>query len=669
MTRTLLILLIAFATAGPLLAQDRPGAMVAELQSTRADTPRAFLLTAIFSAYKKFNLDSARYYNQMGLDLANRMHWQKAQGVFHANKGQVFSGMARYDSALLEFDTAMTFYERVRDSTNEASTLNDIGVAYLDQSRDKEAAPYFFRSVALSEPRHKDNLAAAAYSNIASIYSGQQDYQRAIRYTHRSMALYTKIGDMDGVGGSLFGLANIALLQKDTPTAKKYYDSSIAILQKTGDEFNLAQALSNASLLHGPNLDLQIKGLIRAQGIWNRISPLHKMSIINTGNIGVALLDIIRRDTLHKVPRGGLIPVKDKDILRLANYYLGKAISMSREVKDTGNAAYFTGVLAEAEAVQGDYKSAYTNFREYQDAMDSIYSQDSKNKLASLEEQQEVSLRDKEIQIGKLALLAEKRRRLAMSLGLCLLGVIGVLLYFQNRARLKTNTKLRKLNSELAAAEKVKAKFFAILSHDLRSPITNFINFLHLQREKPNLLDAQKTAAHQQKIADYAEGLLGTMESMLLWSKGQMEEFTPESREVSVRELFRHLEIFFAGQEEALRFSEPGELRLTTDDNYLKAILHNLTANALRAVQRTPGGHVLWRAFTGDRGLVLEIRDNGPGMTPEQLRSLEEDRPVSHASRGFGLHIVRDLARAIHCTITVHSQLGEGTRFTLAFAA
>jgi signal transduction histidine kinase len=641
--------------------------MVAELRSTQADTPRAFLLTSIFAAYKKFNLDSARYYNQIGLDLANRMHWKKAQGVFHANKGQVFSGMAKYDSALLEFDTAMTFYAQIRDSTNEASTLNDIGVAYMDQSRNKEAAPYFFRSVALSEPRHKDNLAAAAYSNISLIYSGQEDYPKAVQYMHRSMALSAKIDDMAGVGSGLTGLANIALLQKDTAAAKMYYDSSIAILQKTGDEFSLAQALSNVALLHGRNLDQQIKGLIRAQAIWNRISPLHKMSIINTGNIGVAFLDIIRVDTLHKVPRGGLVPLKDKDILRLADYYLKKAISMSRQVKDTGNAAYFTGVLAEADALRGDYKNAYLNFREYQGAMDSVFSQDAKNKLASLEEQHEVSLRDKEIQIGKLALLAEKRRRLAMSVGLCLLGVIGVLLYFQNRARLKTNTKLRKLNTELAAAEKVKAKFFAILSHDLRSPITNFINFLHLQREKPNLLDAQKTAAHQQKIADYAEGLLGTMESMLLWSKGQMEEFTPESREVPVRELFRHLEIFFAGQEDTLRFSEPGELSLTTDDNYLKAILHNLTANALRAVQRTPGGQVSWRAYTGDRGLVLEIRDNGPGMSAEQLRSLEEDRPVSHASRGFGLHIVRDLARAIRCTITVHSQLGEGTRFTLEF--
>lgn len=665
----LILLFLAAHATGQAVAQDRPEGLVAKLSSTKGDTAKVWLLQSIFLAYRGSNLDSALFYADLGLVVARRISWKRAIGVFHSDKGENYNSMGKYDAALREFDTALTISRVLKDTTNEAVTVNDIGCAYMDQSRNKEAAPYFFQSVALSEAKGNDRLAAVGYMNIGNIYFDQQDNARAIRYTNLSLNLYSKLKDTAGIASAYKSLADIYLVEKDTVTARADYARAIPLFEKTDDEINLAMAYSNQAILYVTDIYSRLLGELKAQAIWDRVSPLHRISIVNTGNIGIAYLDVVRSDTFHRVPRGGLVPLDTKDILRKSDAYFAKAISMSRQVGDSASVAYITGVLAESQAFRGDYKDAYLNYHRYQDEQDSLFSQDSKNKLASLEEQHEVSLRDKQIQIGKLALLAERRWRLTLVVGLCLLSVIGVLLYFQSRSKSRTNTRLRQLNTELAAAERIKAKFFAILSHDLRSPITSFINFLHLQREKPDLMDARKTASHQQKIADYAEDLLGTMEAMLLWSKGQMEDFTPELRTVPVRELFRHLEIFFAGQEETLHFSDPGELSLVTDDNYLKTILHNLTANALRAVQQMPAGRVTWRAFAGERAFSLEIRDNGQGMTSAQLRALEDDRPVSHANRGFGLHIVRDLARAIHCSITVHSEPGKGTRFLLEFSA
>ena len=48
------------------------------------------------------------------------------------------------------------------------------------------------------------------------------------------------------------------------------------------------------------------------------------------------------------------------------------------------------------------------------------------------------------------------------------------------------------LNNQLDEANKVKAKFFGILSHDLRSPVANLIHFLHLQKNDPDLLGKEQ---------------------------------------------------------------------------------------------------------------------------------------------------------------------------------
>jgi signal transduction histidine kinase len=666
-TRTLLLLLL-LTGAGRVQALTLQDTLEAKLSRVTADTPRAFLLLGLVNEYASADLVKCRRYADMGLALTTRMGWKKGMGVFLKTIGDVYDDLGKYDSARIQFNLALVQLRAVKDTFNQASVLNDMGNGYQQQGMDVEAASYFFQSVALSETKHLEGLVATAYDNIALIYSDQHDMPKALDYANKALAAGTKNGDKREMAGDNHTIADIYLKTNDTVKAAAYYKKCIVLYQEIGDELGLAQAYANYALIYPPDNINHLKGCLKAQEIFDRISPLHSISITNTGNIGTAYLDIVRSDPFHRVKRGGLVPIDDKIVLLRAETYLKKAIDMASKAGITGS--YYTGVLAEAEALRGDYKDAYEDFRNYQDAQDSAYSQDSKNKLASLEEQHEVALRDKQIVIGKLNLLAEKRRRLALSLGLGLLGVIGVLLYFQSRARQKTNKTLRKLNAELDEAGKVKARFFAILSHDLRSPITNFINFLHLQREKPDLLDAKKTAAHQQKIADYAEGLLNTMEAMLLWSKGQMENFTPESKEVSVRDLFKHIQVFFAeGGEDlgTLRFADPGELTLETDENYVKTVMHNLSANALRAVQHTPGGMVEWKAYTGSGDLILEISDNGPGMTRQQAVALEEGQPVGNAKRGFGLHIVRDLARAIHCAISVHSSPEEGTRFTLRF--
>ena len=221
---------------------------------------------------------------------------------------------------------------------------------------------------------------------------------------------------------------------------------------------------------------------------------------------------------------------------------------------------------------------------------------------------------------------------------------------------------------ELDTANKVKARFFSILNHDLRSPVSSLINFLHLQKDSPELLDAESKKRMESKTISSAENLLDSMEDILLWSKGQMENFEPHFQTVTVHSLFYDLEKHFSNVETVkISFENPENISLFSDENYLKTILRNLTGNALKALEKTPDAQVILKAFTQNGQTALSVSDNGPGGTIEKFRALYDEKEVIGIKTGLGLHLIRDLAKAINCKITVDTQPNVGTTFLLLF--
>ena len=95
--------------------------------------------------------------------------------------------------------------------------------------------------------------------------------------------------------------------------------------------------------------------------------------------------------------------------------------------------------------------------------------------------QQKIQNLSTENTIKNIQISEAKKQRLFLISGLALVGIIGLLLFRQSQIRKKTNKKLQLLNQELDEANKIKARFFSILNHDLRSPDSTLIHFLHLQ--------------------------------------------------------------------------------------------------------------------------------------------------------------------------------------------
>jgi len=662
---SLTLLLIFINAAAQLGGQSFIDSLVKEIPHTKDDTSKARLYKKIAELYSNSNPIEAMKYADTGMKHVVDMKWEKGIAVFYNLTGNLYNDKGEYVRAIDLFNRAYLIHTTNKEVSNAASVLNNIGTTYLRQSVFDKAARNYFDALKLAESISNNALTATCLSNIAAVYFNQNDYSKSLEYQFRSLNIDKAENNKDGIADGYAAIGNTYLQKKDTLNARKYYTDALAYYQQTENNTGVASVYSNLSILftdYAINLDYKLK----AQQIWNNSNPAHTLSISNLGNIALAYLDIVRYDTLHKIKPSSIIPATRNGLLQKAQAYLNYAFTLNGETGDMGNLAFLTGIRSELDAEKGDFKKAYYDVTTYHAMYDSIYSQENKNKIASIEGQREVTIREKEIELGKLALSAQKKQRIALITGIGMLCIIGILLYRQNRARKKTNTTLLKLNTELDEANKIKAQFFAILSHDLRSPVANLVDLLRLQKDEPGLLSAEQTELHQQKIATVAETLLENMETMLLWSKEQMKNFRPQMKSVAVNSLFGYIDKFFSTQDQIkFIFTNSENLQLITDENYLQTIMQNLTANAVKALRNTNNATIEWNAFQKDGKIVLSVTDNGPGIKDEFTRILHTPTTATNAKTGFGLVLIRDLATAIQCSITVQSSPGEKTTFYL----
>lgn len=403
----------------------------------------------------------------------------------------------------------------------------------------------------------------------------------------------------------------------------------------------------------------------QSKAIWDRENPSYLLAVSNILGLAEEYIKLSQSDSLYQESALG---ISKKQLLVDAEKYLADAVNYSKQSNVQQNLMFAYGKLSELEDARGNYKKALEYINLNYEIYISIFSQENKNKIATLESKQKLLAKDKEIAIKKLILQQKQKQQWYFIGVIFLLAIIGGLLFYQSRNRKIINQKLQLLNSELDQANNTKTRFLGILNHDLRSPVSNLIDYLYLQKESPDLLNDETKNRIEKSTLAAAENLLNSMEDILQWSKSQMENFKPQARNVSVNSVFEDTQTHFSGVEGInLVFENPDNIQIQTDENYLKTILRNLTGNAVKALAGTENPTIIWKAFHEKNITCLSITDNGPGATKEQFKALYDDKEVVGINSGLGLHLIRDLAKAIDCRITVDTKIGFGTTILLVF--
>lgn len=638
------------------------------VNTTGIDTVKVKALNELAKFQMNTDPMLAASYIRQGLEITTAKGLDKMIGNQYLLLGNAYSQQGKYDTAKLYLNQAFEYGKKFSNVGQQIRALSQIGFINTRNAEYEEAAKNLFEALKMSETTGDSTAMSNVYNSICALYYDQSNFEKALIYGEKALQIILKKGSEASKGGSYLNVGLIYADMGNDLKAEEYYRNAISILEKSNNKLHLATVYGNLSLLRSNSVNQQIGYLLTAKKIWDENSPDNANAIGNTGNLGNAYFSATIDSNFQRLQATEGIVKDKKFLLAKAELYLKEAYDKCKEMNLEKDLHLFTGRLAKVEAAKGNYSLAYKYQEEFIQLNDSIYSQENKNKIAAVEGEREVLIRDKQIELNNISIAAQKKVRIYLIAGLLLLAVIGALLYWQSRTRRRTNTTLLKLNNELDEANKVKTRFFGIISHDLRSPIASLVNFLNLQQREPGIFSKEQEEKHRASLAGSAESLLETMEAMLQWSKSQMENFKPTMRETNVRELFDHIRMNFPDEKNyKLIFEDPGSLKLLTDTDYLKTILHNLTANAIKASQGDKEGLIEWKAFRQDGKIILSVTDNGPGANEKKLEALYNKGAQVNSKNGLGLHLIRDLAAAINCEINFSSTAGVGTTFQLQF--
>ncbi len=331
--------------------------------------------------------------------------------------------------------------------------------------------------------------------------------------------------------------------------------------------------------------------------------------------------------------------------------------------------------LAETYNGLGNWKEAFRYQKEHAKLQDQLADEKSKKNVAEMEalyqnerKQGEINKLSARDTINKLKIEEANQQLIYLLLVIAAVLTIGILFFVQSRNRKQHNAQLQLLNEELKKMNANKTRFFSIINHDLRSPVANLIHFLQLQKESPELFDEATRLRLEHKTMEGAENLLQSMEDMLLWSKGQMQQFKPTTEKLKIRDLFAELEVYFVSNSKIeLLVDKTTEAVLFTDFNYLLTILRNLTSNAIKALEKVEKPVIHWSVTETENGTILTIKDNGSGASKSQFKALYDASEVVGIKTGLGLHLIRDLAEAINCKVEVNTEPNSGTTISLIF--
>ncbi|MFL5386737.1 MAG: CHASE3 domain-containing protein [Longimicrobiaceae bacterium] len=246
----------------------------------------------------------------------------------------------------------------------------------------------------------------------------------------------------------------------------------------------------------------------------------------------------------------------------------------------------------------------------------------------------------------------------------------------QNDALQGLTAELETRTEAAEEANRSKARFLAAMSHDLRTPlnaISGYADLIEMGIRGP-VTEAQM--ADLQRIRNSSRHLLSLINGILSFARieaGRVE-VTPEP--VQIGALIRGIESSFLPQarEKRLRYAcDPGAegLWVSADPEKAEQVLLNLVGNAIKFTPE--GGEISVRCVDDGERVAVHVRDTGRGIPPDELPTIFEpfvqvDRDgVSERQRGvgLGLAISRELTTAMGGDLSVQSEPGKGSVFTL----
>lgn len=587
----------------------------------------------------------------------------------------------QYEKAIVYYEQANAYALKAHSLKDEVNALMRLNYMYYSVRKFSKRDTLIQYIKAIADTTKDVYSQAILNGSIGEYYLDLSQYERFISYKLKAIDYRKKMlsdddgSNRDNIGISYLQIVGAYLKMKQMEKVLEYLDYSKGYLKNSreGEAFMYNDYIVAYLSMNKPDSAQQY-----FRRLYSKMGEADSLYInLSYANRSFAdyFLTNKKKDQALQYARNALRfagKSEDDEILMEANTAMGKvkfeqgdfkqaivfleAASVKAYHFDREIYASIQQKLAESYRAIHDWDKALNHYEIYSRMQDTLYAESSKRTIAEVEAKFQNKEKQQQIDNQEIELSYAKSQKLWFIAGLSLLSLVAILLWiiYRNKKRSadeldNKNKTLAELNIFLDEANQTKAKLFSIISHDLRSPISQVYQFLKLQQLNPNLLTEEKKAELSSKIQTATGSLLETMEDLLLWSKTQMNQFKPEFRKVNVLEIVSEclqlMQLNSEGKKIRFKNSVSSDFFLETDPYYLQTIVRNLLQNAIKAA---PEGSEILIDFEVEVGKkYLSVTNSGGYFSQEQYEYLLVNKHSGKSLSGLGLHLVDELSRKV----------------------
>ena len=617
--------------------------------------------------------------------------------------------LAEVDSSLLMLRVAKSMLPEVDNAENSFRTFNQLGMLFTRIQQYDSAAFYLEKARIVVEKLDDPIFKASLYNNLGTLSFARGKHQKSFTEYLKARDYSEEVGDFQSMAILDNNFGRISQIVGDYEGSIAYFESAIEINKKLGNLFDLSMNYNN--------LGISYNSLNRYEEALNVYQQALEINIDQDfmkeqARAYLNIADVFLKMGDDKQGKSNLLKsleiCEQYDIkygIMLCSLKLGEIYFNSKDFKTASAYVNRAEELAEADssvkelvkiyALKANLLTAINNLNDaiaYKDKYitlnDSITEIANKNLLLDLKTKYETEKKTLENQALKYE--NENKGRIiywqyisAIAFVIVFLVLIALIInVHRGRKKLEdANLHLKDLNQKSIEQNKLlketvstKNKILSILGHDLRSPFSSMLGLFEMMLADYDDFDPVEKRKIFELIYSQVSDTYNTVDNVLNWAlnqRGQISSHPQEEKLFDVVERVRRLFSNIAHQKQINILNEvPQEIQAFIDKELTSTILRNLINNALKFSFKD--GTIEIKAIELADKVKIQVIDNGRGMNASKLNSLMSDEILvsergtdNERGTGLGFYIVKDFVKLQQGSMTVESEEGKGSAFTV----
>ncbi|TAE86186.1 MAG: tetratricopeptide repeat protein [Bacteroidetes bacterium] len=344
---------------------------------TAKDTMLIDALNQLAYEYKSIDIELVLVYADSAIALSKKIGYVKGIGNAYLNKGHYFKVIGNHNAAKACYVWAGIQHNHIGSKKGVSAAFNGIAsLAYLKGNL-TIALTYFLKSLALSEEVNDQKGVGMTLNNIGVINLEQGNSAKALKYYQKAYDTFKQIGDENNVADALNNIGNIYNTRGENDEALNYYKQALAINTKIGDLKDESVIINNIGIIHFDRKQYKeaLSCYLQSLNIDEKLKDQQALSV-TCNNISNCYFHM--------------------KMLYAAKKYADRAFEISSVQQYKSDIVTSLNMLYKITDALGDYKEALSYYKLYKTYSDSLFNQETKAQLETIEKQYETQKAENE---------------------------------------------------------------------------------------------------------------------------------------------------------------------------------------------------------------------------------------------------------------------------------